>query len=171
MGTSVHRYVEPQYWLGSGGWVMDADSFVTQREWEGSAAGGVEAELGAAGFVDAELIGWGGFGVVYRCAQVGLDRVVAVKVLTAVSAGDRARFVRERQAMAWLTGHPNVVPVLQVGQTAAGWSYLVMPYCERGSLQERIGRAGALAVGAGVAGRGEDCCGVACCASGGDCAL
>src|SRR4051794_26789220 len=77
--------------------------------------GGITAELAAAGFTDAKEIGRGGFGVVYRCNQAALNRVVAVKVLTGELGDDRARFVREEQAMARLTGHPNIVAVFQVG--------------------------------------------------------
>jgi hypothetical protein len=38
-------------------------------------------ELAAAGFEGAVEVGRGGFGVVYRCQQVGLSRAVALKVL------------------------------------------------------------------------------------------
>ncbi|RYF38563.1 MAG: hypothetical protein EOO27_50610, partial [Comamonadaceae bacterium] len=78
----------------------------------------VAAELEAAGFGDAEEIGRGGFGVVYRCTQPDLDRTVAVKVLTTdLGEEDRARFFREQRAMGRLSGHPNIVNVLQVGAT------------------------------------------------------
>lgn len=108
---------------------------------------GIAAELEAAGFADAVEIGRGGFGAVYRCRQVELDRLVAVKVLTAGSVDDRARFVREQQAMARLTGHPNILAVLAVGDTASRHPFLVMPYCPQGCLQQRIARLGRLPLG------------------------
>ncbi len=40
--------------------------------------------------------------------------------------------------MGRLTGHPNIVSVLQVGETESGYLYLVMPYHRQGSLQARI---------------------------------
>ncbi|MGA6204141.1 protein kinase domain-containing protein [Nocardia testacea] len=105
----------------------------------------VTAELEDAGFADVEEIGRGGFGVVYRCDQVALDRTVAVKVLTAdLDAGNRERFVREQRAMGRLTGQPNILGVLEVGTTLSGLPYLVMPYCSEGSLDARIGRHGPL---------------------------
>jgi non-specific serine/threonine protein kinase len=87
---------------------MDSDPFPTQRD-VGSA---VVAELSAAGFADADEIGRGGFGIVFRCHQTALDRIVAVKVLTAELDEDRKRFLREQRAMGRLSGHPNIVGVL-----------------------------------------------------------
>jgi len=121
---------------------MDSDPFSTQRD-VGSA---VVAELSAAGFADADEVGRGGFGIVFRCRQTALDRVVAVKVLTAQMDEDRERFLREQRAMGRLTGHPNVVGVLEVGQTESGCPYLVMQYHQRGSLEARIRRLGRLPV-------------------------
>jgi DNA-binding CsgD family transcriptional regulator len=115
------------------------------RESHGS-TGGVVAALATAGFVDAVEVGRGGFGVVFRCRQVGLGRPVAVKVLTAQLDDDRARFMREQHAMAALTGHPNIVSVLQIGEIAGGQPFLVMPFCGRGSLADRIGETGVLGV-------------------------
>jgi serine/threonine-protein kinase PknK len=116
------------------------DPFTTQRD----VSLAVAAELHAAGFDDAEEIGRGGFGIVYRCIQAELDRTVAVKVLTADLEENRERFVREQRAMGRLTGHPNIVGVLQVGRTDTGYPYLVMTYYRRGSLDARIRRDGPL---------------------------
>ncbi|MCP2317699.1 non-specific serine/threonine protein kinase [Nocardia amikacinitolerans] len=107
----------------------------------------VTEELRSAGFDDAEEIGRGGFGVVYRCTQADLDRTVAVKILTAdLDTENRARFFREQQAMGRLTGHPNIVTVLQSGATASGRPYLVMPYHPLDSLDVRIRSQGPLPV-------------------------
>ncbi|MBO0856521.1 MAG: protein kinase, partial [Nocardia sp.] len=91
------------------------------------------------GLFEAREIGRGGFGVVYRCAQRALDRVVAVKVLSSELDGEsRERFLREEQAMGRLSGHPNIVDVLQVDVTPGGLSFLVMPYAAHGSLEQLI---------------------------------
>ena len=121
--------------------MTDVDPFATQRDVSGS----VTAELAAAGFEDAQEIGRGGFGVVYRCIQTALDRTVAVKVLTAdLDEENRARFLREQRAAGRLTGHPNIVNVLHAGVTENGRPYIVMPYQAQGSLDERIRRHGPL---------------------------
>ncbi|MGV9870872.1 protein kinase domain-containing protein, partial [Rhodococcus koreensis] len=105
----------------------------------------VTAELNAIGFADAEEIGRGGFGVVYRCTQANLDRTVAVKVLTTeIDEESKARFFREQRAMGRLTGHPNIVNILQVGATDSGLPYIVMPYHPQDSLDARIRRRGPL---------------------------
>ncbi|MFI6778119.1 protein kinase [Nocardia sp. NPDC050412] len=121
----------------------DIDPLKTQR----AVSPAVTAELAEAGFTDAEEIGRGGFGVVYRCTQAALDRTVAIKVLTAVlEEGNLQRFVREHRAMGRLTGHPNIVAVLQVGTIASGLPYLVMPYYPQDSLDARIRQHGPLSV-------------------------
>ncbi|WP_433633882.1 protein kinase domain-containing protein [Nocardia sp. CA-120079] len=107
----------------------------------------VAVELSASGFEDAAEIGRGGFGVVYRCTQLALDRTVAVKVLTDVLDEDnRERFFREQQAMGRLTGHPNIVTVLQVGVTSSDHPYLVMPYHPLDSLDAWVRRQGPVPV-------------------------
>ncbi|MEN0139643.1 MAG: protein kinase, partial [Rhodococcus sp. (in: high G+C Gram-positive bacteria)] len=105
----------------------------------------ISAELASAGFTDAHEIGRGGFGVVYRCRQVALDRTVAIKVLTSVLDRDNLeRFLREQRAMGRLSNHPNIVTILQVGTTGSGRPYLVMPYYPRDSLEVLIRRHGPL---------------------------
>ncbi|MEV6101255.1 protein kinase [Nocardia sp. NPDC051981] len=123
--------------------MYERDPFRTARE----VSVPVAEELAAAGFEDAEEIGRGGFGVVYRCTQTELDRTVAVKVLTAeLDTTSRVRFFREQRAMGRLTGHPNIVTILQAGTTASGRPYLVMPYHPLGSLDTRIRGQGRLPV-------------------------
>ncbi|PQP23389.1 protein kinase domain-containing protein [Rhodococcus opacus] len=103
------------------------------------------AELAGVGFGDAEEIGRGGFGAVYRCTQEDLDRTVAVKVLTVeLDEENRARFFREQRAMGRLTGHPNIVGILQVGATDGGLPYIVMPYHPQDSLEARVRKGGPL---------------------------
>ncbi|ABH00705.1 protein kinase/ transcriptional regulator, LuxR family (plasmid) [Rhodococcus jostii RHA1] len=123
--------------------MTDDDPFATQRDAKGS----ITAELAADGFEDAQEIGRGGFGVVYRCTQAALDRTVAIKVLTAdLDEQNRERFLREQRAAGRLTGHPNVVNVLHVGVTDTGRPYIVMPYHAQNSLDARIRRHGPLSL-------------------------
>ncbi|GAF43577.1 protein kinase domain-containing protein [Rhodococcus wratislaviensis] len=119
----------------------EVDPQQTQRD----IVSAITAELGESGFEDAREIGRGGFGVVYRCTQTTLDRTVAVKVLTSdIDQENRARFFREQRVMGRLTGHPNIVNVLQVGATASGHPFLVMPYYPQDSLEARLHRHGPL---------------------------
>ncbi|MGV9412424.1 protein kinase domain-containing protein [Nocardia sp. NPDC003693] len=91
------------------------------------------------GLAEAQEIGRGGFGVVYRCTQRVLDRVVAVKVLSSeIDDESRERFLREEHAMGRLSGHPNIVDILQVDVTASGRPYIVMPFATHGSLERLV---------------------------------
>ncbi|WP_064439330.1 serine/threonine-protein kinase [Hoyosella altamirensis] len=115
--------------------MVEVDPETTQR----NLAARIPEELAAAGFDDVELIARGGFGVVYRCSQPYLDRVVAIKVLSSDGNPDNIdRFLREQRVMGKLSGHPNIVDVLQVGTTSSGALYLVMPYHSKGSLDTLI---------------------------------
>src|SRR6478735_9999176 len=105
------------------------------------------AELAGTGFDAAEEIGRGGYGVVFRSTQADLDRTVAVKVLTVeLDEENRARFFREQRAMGRLTGHPNIVNILQVGVTDSGRPFIVMPYHPQDSLEARVRKDGPLAL-------------------------
>lgn len=105
----------------------------------------IAEELAALGFTEAHEIGRGGFGVVYRCVQRALDRVVAVKVLSSdLDPESRERFLREEHAMGRLSGHPNIVDILQVDVTASGLPFIVMPFATHGSLERLIHETGPL---------------------------
>src|ERR1700746_1374343 len=121
--------------------MADVDSHSTQRD----LVPDIPAELRDAGFEDVAEIGRGGFGVVYRCAQTRLGRTVAVKVLTADLDPDNLdRFLREQHAMGRLSGHPNIVTILQVGTTTTGRPFIVMPYHAKNSLEPLIPQRGPL---------------------------
>jgi len=99
-----------------------------------------EAELVAPESSGLEMLGRIGRGTqaaVYRCRQVAMDRVVAVKILhprAAARAEDRERFLREARAAAVLT-HPNIVTIHEI-LPLAGTVAIVMEYVDGGTLAE-----------------------------------
>jgi serine/threonine-protein kinase len=63
-----------------------------------------------------EKIGRGSQAVVFKCRQISMDRIVAVKILLASAARDpeaRGRFIREARHAAQLM-HPNIVTIHQI---------------------------------------------------------
>ena len=104
--------------------------------------------LGRLGRYDIEqLIGMGGFGVVFKARDSELNRVVAIKVLAPhlMSSGPaRKRFAREAQASAAIV-HDHVVAIHDV-VAAPNVSYFVMQYVAGESLQQRVDRDGPLDV-------------------------
>jgi hypothetical protein len=72
-----------------------------------------------AGYRIDGTLGEGGMGTVYRATQLSLERVVALKVLTAELSADpgfRERFRREGLLQAALD-HPHIVTVFEAGET------------------------------------------------------
>ncbi|QKW37392.1 protein kinase [Actinomadura sp. NAK00032] len=100
------------------------------------------------GYRVLEQVGEGGFSVVYRAHQERLDRTVALKVLSvgAVDAAAMRRFQRECKITGRLSGHPNIVTVLDTGTTRAGRPYIAMEYFEHGALTDRLAAEGPLPV-------------------------
>jgi serine/threonine protein kinase len=75
-----------------------------------------------------ERVGVGGMGAVYRGWQRSVGREVAVKVIRShvnAEAAEIKRFMREAQLTSRLV-HPNIVSVIDFGQTSDGLLYLAM---------------------------------------------
>lgn len=100
-------------------------------------------ELGIEGVDDARPLNSGGNAIVYLARQPAMDRDVVVKILRAANdPAVKRRFDREQKAMGRLSQNPGIVPVYQSGLTATNDPYLVMPFYERGSLQDELDRGG-----------------------------
>src|SRR5260370_28354809 len=87
------------------------------------------------------VLGRGGMGTVYLARDSRLERPVALKVLRAedlMTEERRSRFMREARTAAAIR-HPNVATIYEVGE-ADGAPYLVMEYCEGGTLAQRLHR-------------------------------
>jgi hypothetical protein len=98
-----------------------------------------------AGYQIQELIGRGGMAVVYRAADVRLDRLVALKVLAPELTRDsafRQRFIRESRSGA-AVDHPNVIPVFEAGE-AEGVLFIAMRYVSGRDVRALIEREGPL---------------------------
>jgi hypothetical protein len=94
-----------------------------------------------AGYRIDGTLGEGGMGTVYRATQLSLERVVALKVLTAELSADpafRERFRREGLLQAALD-HPHIVTVYEAG-AAEGRLFLAMRMVEGPTLKDLIVR-------------------------------
>jgi tetratricopeptide (TPR) repeat protein/tRNA A-37 threonylcarbamoyl transferase component Bud32 len=126
------------------------DSPPELRDWQGSAVMEPHPErIGR--YRICEVLGEGGFGIVYRAEQTEpLTREVALKVIKPGmdSAQIIRRFEAERQALARME-HTNIAAVLDAGTTDAGRPYFVMElvrgspltnYCDshRLTIRERL---------------------------------
>jgi serine/threonine protein kinase len=104
------------------------------------------------GFEILEFIGSGGQGAVYRARDLGLDRIVALKILhesTADAAQHLGRFRREAKVIARLD-HANIVRVHGFDESG-GRLILSMEYLAGGSLKDRLDRQGPYAIQDAVA--------------------
>jgi tetratricopeptide (TPR) repeat protein len=93
-----------------------------------------------AGYRILGVLGRGGMGLVYKAEQLGLKRIVALKMILAgghAGAEQLARFRAEAEAIARLR-HPNIVQVYEVGEQD-GLPFFSLEYVEGGSLDKHLG--------------------------------
>jgi eukaryotic-like serine/threonine-protein kinase len=97
-------------------------------------------------------LGEGGMAYVYRAEELDTGRPVAVKILIPRLSRDPASVERLRReaTIAMRLDHPNVCPILRLGETAEGLIYLVMPYLEGEPLSEHESRRGPFPAEEGV---------------------
>lgn len=89
-----------------------------------------------------DVLGEGGMGTVWRALQVTLAREVALKVL-AIPRAHAPRLRQEALALARLH-HPNIVSVIDYGESEEGTPFLVMELVQGESLEQVLATRGAL---------------------------
>ncbi|MEI8256829.1 MAG: serine/threonine-protein kinase, partial [Deltaproteobacteria bacterium] len=90
------------------------------------------------------VLGAGGMGAVYEAVNTWTDRRVALKLMLAAHAqspGQIERFLREARA-AGRIDHPNIVQVLDVGQSEDGAFFLVQEFLAGQDLRAILDEAG-----------------------------
>src|SRR5262249_2769619 len=89
-----------------------------------------------------ECIAQGGMGVIYRASQMPLGRSVAVKVVHAnpLTATETVqRFFREARLLSQVN-HPNVVNLIDFGNTESGTMFMVMEHLTGRTLDKAVPR-------------------------------
>ncbi|MDQ2726738.1 MAG: protein kinase [Actinomycetota bacterium] len=122
-----------------GGWSAPAQPDPPTAELAlGSQVGGYRIEA---------VAGRGGMGTVYRVTQLGLERILALKVIAPHFAADpafRERFRRESTLAASLD-HPNVITVYEAGEDNAGRLFVSMRLVDGPDLRRLLNDEGPLA--------------------------
>ena len=85
-----------------------------------------------------KLLGEGGMGKVFLAEDIELERLVALKILPADFAGDKARvhrFIREAKAISALN-HPNILTIYEIGNFE-NLRFIATEYIEGETLRQR----------------------------------
>ncbi len=85
------------------------------------------------------VIGRGGMGAVWSAKNVRTEREVALKLITDENQDFRTRLLREARACGRIA-HRNVIEIYDVGETASGAPFLVMPLLTGEPLSRRLRR-------------------------------
>ena len=84
-------------------------------------------------------LGRGGMGVVYKARQIGLNRLVALKMILSgdyVAAGELARFRLEAEAVAKFQ-HPNIVQIYEIDEVK-GKPYFCLEFVDGAPLNKKL---------------------------------
>jgi serine/threonine protein kinase len=97
-------------------------------------------------------LGEGGMSYVYQAQEIDTGKSVAVKILIPRLSRDPASVERLRReaTIATRLNHPNVCPILRLGETTDRLIYLVMPYLEGEPLSEHETRRGPFPLAEGI---------------------
>jgi eukaryotic-like serine/threonine-protein kinase len=97
-------------------------------------------------------VGEGGMSFVYQGEDIESGRTVAIKVLTPRLSKDPPSVERLRReaAIAMRFDHPNVCPILRIGETGDGMIYLVMPFLSGEALSDLEARRGRISLEEGL---------------------
>ncbi len=95
-------------------------------------AGDLTGQLLADRYQVGEKIGEGGMCFVYLARDTNTGEQVAIKKLLPKFITDRTAMARLRReaALGSKLAHPNVCHIIRLGETSAGFDYIVMPYVE-----------------------------------------
>lgn len=96
--------------------------------------------LGDGRYLLLDVLGRGGFAIVWRAHDAMLSETVAIKVLHANLAGDGLRLERFRRGARIMQEfeHDAIVRVLDARGEDGGWHYFVMEYLDGGDLRRAV---------------------------------
>ncbi len=92
-------------------------------------------------YVLLDVLGRGAIGTVYRAHDPELERDIAIKVMRFSSEKRRERGLREAQALAQLSRHPNVITVYDVGTFDNDYVFIAMELVVGGTLRSWLEQA------------------------------
>ncbi len=98
------------------------------------------------GYDSVELIAHGTTALVFRARQARVNRLVAIKVITADTGSVPVNAARELATTVALSSQPHIVSIIDTGMTDDDRPFIVMEYCEDGSYGQILRGQGPLPV-------------------------